>query len=328
MKRDDDDYLWDKSGEPDPDVAKLEQTLGELKYRAPASPRHQMPVQLASRKPRRYATMAMLALAAGLALWLGARAYLSPVPREAGPYFDLRALAGAPLVSGSRVAGQGRLPVGAWLETDDTARAEIKVAAIGEVQVAPHSRLRLVGTSAQEHRLELAHGELHARVTAPPRLFVVDTPSATAVDLGCAYTLQVTPAGRGKLEVTSGQVSLEGRGRSSYVPAGAVCETQPGAGPGTPYFSDADADLVAALRRADFEAGGDAALDIVLAKARKRDSLTLWHLLSRVEGADKQKVLDRLHAVDPPSWGGGVPNAHDLGPDRIEEYKRDLVTHW
>jgi hypothetical protein len=328
MKRDEDDYLWDKSGEPDPDVAKLEQTLGELKYRAPASPRHEQPVKLSARAPRSYAAMVMLALAAGLALWLGARAYLSPAPREEGAYFDLKALSGAPLVSGSRVAGQGRLPVGAWLETDDLSQAQIKVAAIGEVQVEPRSRLRLVSTSAKEHRLELERGELRARVTAPPRLFVVDAPSASAVDLGCAYTLRVDPAGRGRLEVTSGQVSLEGRGRASYVPAGAVCETRPGAGPGTPYFSDADGALIEALRRVDFESGGEAALESVLATARRRDSLTLWHLLSRVADADKQKVLDRLHAVDPPSWGGGVPNARDLGPDRIEEYKRDLVTHW
>ena len=28
-----DDYLWDKSGEPDPEVAKLERTLGALGHR-------------------------------------------------------------------------------------------------------------------------------------------------------------------------------------------------------------------------------------------------------------------------------------------------------
>ena len=47
-----------------------------------------------------------------------------------------------------------------------------------------------------KHCLRLAHGRLSARVTAPPRLFVVDTPAATAIDLGCAYDLAVLTDGR------------------------------------------------------------------------------------------------------------------------------------
>jgi hypothetical protein len=31
-----DDYLWDKSGEPDPEIERLEELLGELRYRHPA----------------------------------------------------------------------------------------------------------------------------------------------------------------------------------------------------------------------------------------------------------------------------------------------------
>src|SRR5207248_1979033 len=82
-------------------------------------------------------------------------------------------------------------PEGAWLETDARSRAKVRVADIGWVDVEPRTRVRLVRASAAEHRLELSRGVLHAAVTAVPRLFVVDTPSAVAVDLGCAYTLEV-----------------------------------------------------------------------------------------------------------------------------------------
>ena len=36
---------------------------------------------------------------------------------------------------------------------------------------------------------------MSARIWAPPRLFYVNTPSAVAEDLGCAYTLEVDDLG-------------------------------------------------------------------------------------------------------------------------------------
>ena len=45
------------------------------------------------------------------------------------------------------------------------------------------------------------------------------------------------------------------------------------------------------------------ALDRVLASARPRDALTLWHLLQRVDGAARDRVYDRLAQVVPPPPG-------------------------
>jgi hypothetical protein len=40
MKKDQpSDYLWDRSGEPDPDVAYLERVLGTLRHRSPLGDR-------------------------------------------------------------------------------------------------------------------------------------------------------------------------------------------------------------------------------------------------------------------------------------------------
>jgi hypothetical protein len=38
----------------------------------------------------------------------------------------------------------------------------------------------------------------------------------------------------------------------------------------------------------------------VLDEARPRDALTLWHLLSRLDAADRARVYDRLAALVPP----------------------------
>jgi hypothetical protein len=210
---------------------------------------------------------------------------------------------------------------------DGDSRAEIEVGAIGWVEVEPNSRVRLLEARLTEHRLALDRGALTARIWAPPRIFFVDTPSAVAVDYGCAYRLTVDDDGGGLLHVTSGQVALELDGRSSLVPAGAACATRPGRGPGTPFFVDAPEALRSALAQFDFESGGPEALATVLASARKRDTLTLWYLLARA-GEERGAVYDRLAALVPPPSGVTRERVLSLDEPALERWREELELIW
>lgn len=254
-----------------------------------------------------------------------------------GAWFYLRAtrtswevarLAGVPLIDAARITSTGRLGIGEWLETDADSRAQIKVANIGQVEVDPGTRIRLVETRLTEHRLELARGRMHATIYAPPRLFFVDTPSAVAADLGCAYTLEVDDNGRGLLRVTSGWVAFETEERESIVPAGASCITQPGAGPGTPFFADASQIFLDALSKFDFAGGGADSLRAILAEARQRDTLTLWHLLARVEGDERAHVYERLAALAPPPAGVTRAGILQLDDKMLANWKTDMEPTW
>ena len=264
-----------------------------------------------------FATLLLALLAGGAWLYL----------RAQRPWWEVARVEGAPRVASGLMGDRGRLRVGEWLETDSASRAEIEVANIGQVEVEPNTRVRLVETRLTEHRLELERGTLHARIWAPPRLFFVNTPSAVAADLGCAYTLEVDDAGRGLLHVTSGYVALETESRESIVPAGAACLTKPGAGPDTPFFEDAPEAFVESLARLDFESDR-ASLEGVLAGAREKDTLTLWHLLSRVGANDRARVYERLAAFAPPPEG--VTRAGVVGLDRaaLDAWKADLEGKW
>src|SRR5262249_28669805 len=137
-------------------------------------------------------------------------------------------------------------------------------------------------------------------------VFVVDTPSATAVDLGCMYTLQVDESGGGLLRTTLGWVGFRSHGRESFIPAGAAAVMRAQSGPGTPYFEDASEGFRATLSEFDTQldaAGRHAALQRILHEARFHDALSLWHLLSRVDEADRGSVLDRLSTLVPPPAG-------------------------
>jgi hypothetical protein len=160
----------------------------------------------------------------------------------------------------------------------------------------PQSRLRLVSARGQEERFALDRGTIHALIWAPPAQFVVDTPAAKAVDLGCQYTLQVGADGAGLLTVETGWVAFQWRDLESFIPAGAVCRTRLGHGPGTPYFLDAPKDLAEAVRQFDLT-GEAGALQRVLSEARPQDALTLWHLILRTQGSQRGEVFDRFTAL-------------------------------
>lgn len=252
--------------------------------------------------PRRRSAWAVRGvLAAAVILLMMAGVWV--LTRSSRGAWEVARRTGTPRIGADRMEALDRLQVGEWVETDDSSRVTIKVGTIGQVDLDPNTRVRLVETRLTEHRLALDRGTLHARIWAPPRLFFVETPSAVAIDLGCAYTLAVDDTGRGLLHVTAGQVELERDGRTSVVPAGALCETRPGIGPGTPFSEQASGTLRRALALFDFEKGGNGALTTVLAEAREHDALTLWSLFSRVDRTARGRVYDRMAMLIPPPEG-------------------------
>jgi hypothetical protein len=265
--------------------------------------------------PRRYLYWIPLAAAAVLVLVL--------VGKSKETTWDVTQIAGRPLLGTKPLAGSGRLRVGDWLQTDDSSRALIAVGRIGQVDVKPRSRVQLVAARADDHRLALARGTIDAKVDAVPRLFFVETPAGTAIDLGCAYTLETDSLGNGRLHVTAGDVEFKGgvaSGRSSRVPFGAAMQTRPNIGPGIPFVADAPAPFVRALVAFDFQQGGARAARTVLALARAQDALSLWHLLQRVDASLRGGVYDRLAALVPPPPGVTRAGAIALDSRALEGY--------
>ena len=296
--KDDHRYLWDGSGPPDPEVARLEALLAPLRYR-------DRPPLGAVRRRRPATALRRVwlaaAMAAGILLAAGLTAWTLLAPRSG---WWVQALAGTPRIEGREIGGNGRIRIGQWLVTDGAALARLSIGRIGAVVVAQNSQVQLVASSGREHRIALERGSIQARIFAPPRYFFVNTPSAVAVDLGCAYTLTVDEQGRGLLRVTDGWVALEHAGTQSLIPQGAMCLTFPNAPPGTPRYDDAPSGYATALATLDF-GGVDnplraEAFNLVLSSARRRDALTLWHMLSRGTPAERARVYDRLAALAPP----------------------------
>ncbi len=230
----------------------------------------------------------------------------------------------------ARLDGKGpvRLAEGEWVDTGTGSPARITVGTIGTVDVAPGTRVQLGDVRGDQYRLTLARGTISAEIAAPPRLFFVDTPAATVVDLGCAYTVSVDDTGAGVLRVTEGWASLEVPGRESLIPAGARATVRTATGPGTPYFEDASPAMRSAVDA--FDAGGDrqSSLAIVLAESRVRDTLTLWHLLSRADGELRAGVFDRIARLTTVPADVARAQVLALDADALRRLREELAWTW
>lgn len=230
---------------------------------------------------------------------------------------------GVPVVGEAPLLDAGRLHKGEWIETDARSRAALIVPALGEVDVEPNTRVRLVESRSQEHRLALEEGAIHARIWAPPRLFYVQTPSALAIDLGCEYTLTVDSTGGSRLHVEFGYVALEHADRHVVVPAGSMCLTRPGKGPGTPFSEHATVAFREALVRHDFASEPDA-LDDVLARATTTDVATLWNLMQTVRPTDRRRVYRRLTTLTAAPDGVSAADALRLEEEAVDAWEHQL----
>jgi ferric-dicitrate binding protein FerR (iron transport regulator) len=224
-----------------------------------------------------------------------------------------------------------RLRVGQWFETTGASDAIVRIADVGEIRVQPNSRMRILESRPQEQRMELQKGTIQAQVWAPPRLFFVETPSATAIDLGCAYILNVDEAGNGLLRVTLGAVQLESAGRSSVVLLGWSAKTRRNAGPGTPFLVESPAAVQQALDVIDFgqdPAAKASAVDLIVSQARDNDMVTLWHLLPRVDASLRRKIYERMIDLDSGPDGVTVEGIINLEPDMMNRWKSRLGLVW
>ena len=161
-----DDYLWDRSGEPDPEIEHLEQLLGRY--------RHDAPLKVALARPRWRMLAAVAATLAFVALGIAGLLTARFRWRDGAPW-ELTRVAGDVTIAGKTVRAATRLGVGQSLQTGSGSRVTLQMARVGEVELGPGSELVLLDTKTRRHRVALTHGELSARLWAPPFTFGVST---------------------------------------------------------------------------------------------------------------------------------------------------------
>ena len=307
-----DDYLWDRSGPPDPEVQRLEDLLAPLAHQAPLRRRSKRPIILAG----------AVALAASIALvawwrWPGEPAVVACAAATSG--FTFTAKTGTVACEGASLTA-GRLPVGGTLDTGSH-RAELAIASIGTAELGQGTRVRLDRTGVDGHQLHLERGHMHARVLAPPRIFAVTTPSVDVTDLGCEYAIDIAATGAGEIRVITGMVELEtGTGAVVVAPAGTHARLLPGRRASLPLEDKAGPALVAAV--AGHERGDPDGVERVLTAATSTDGITVANLYALVR---TRRVLERLAELSPPIDEGVTIDAAQADPKIFARWLDEII---
>lgn len=325
-----DDPLWDPTLPADPQLQHWQSLLAP--YAASRRALLLRPPMLRPRiRPTRRRMVVGLATAATLliALW-SAHAYRLYWPEDQP--WRLQQAAGTSLL----VPGQ-RLQTG----TDEI--AELQVARIGRVQIAPGTALQLLGSRSGRHRIELEHGRIQARIWAPPGHFAVSSGSMRVVDLGCEFILERGLDGSGHLSVLSGWVQQHLGGKEQLVPAGHALSFSADAA-STPLRSDAPEALRTALAALDHAMQRRAAADEIDAlaaavahAARDSDQYTLMSLLLRDPELAASALYPRLaralrvsadDAAHRSDWIQGDYAAVEIWWQRLPSQPKRWWTHW
>jgi hypothetical protein len=238
---------------------------------------------------------------------------MSP-PAISSSDWEARAVSGAPELAGKKLKVQQFLP-GQWLATNHDSTVHLRAGAIGEIEVAGDSLVSLTESRLNRQQLSLRYGSIHARISAPPGLFIVDTPAARAIDLGCEYSLKIARDGSGELKVFTGWVDLSHVYKQLLVPAGAAARIAADGTLSPPYFEDASQAFKQALLDFSFGESGSvrhrAALETLLRDSRQRDALTLLNLFPRADVEERLRIFDRLNQLVPAPSSITRRNARD-----------------
>jgi len=302
-----DDYLWDGSGEPDVDVSHLEALLGRYRSAAPMPDFRRVAVI----RPRRRWLLGASAAAAAALIVITVLAVL----RVYTPPNRWRATES----SGTAIVPHSLLRAGDVVRTGVQGSVRLMSPNVGTLDIGANTTVQLIESRRNRHRLALAAGTIHARTISMPGVFVIDTPRARAIDLGCEYTLTVSPGGGGELRVISGWVDLSHRDQGyqqSLVPQGASALMTADGELTVPVFDDAAPPFRDAVR--DFARTHD--LATIVSLARRRDALTLLNLFRLTTSEESVILFDRLNQL--------VPAPASISREAVRDWRPAVTELW
>jgi len=290
----DPDYLFDPAAEPDADVTAVERSLESLRFEHRSRPLTlpQRPRARWRRTALAIAASVLLLLGAGTVFWTWRQSWPSG---QAWPV-TLR-------TTQTDALNSSTLAVDRPLRLDANASADIDIARIGEMHVAPGSAVSLAETTSQRHRVVLDRGDVSVRVWAPPTRFAIRTPAGDVIDFGCMFDLSVDATGAAVLHVLTGWVQLSNFQGESLVPAGTSATMTRDQRPTVPVYDDASPEFKAAVRSFEL-VQDDAARTTMTAEigrvARPRDVVTLLVLANASPDSYKRAFLERSAQLVPP----------------------------
>lgn len=315
-----DSYLWDRTGTPDAEIVRLEESLQSMRYQGElgGEARWRISHWRSTRRRTLLATAAAAILLVGVVVML-----VLPKPALQVPGWTLAHRSGDITIESMDLHDQ--LHAIAQRVTTSAGAKAMLVAKNGARFHLDSDSSASLADSTRLPRFQLERGRVYSETWKGPPC-EVRTPAGLAIVTGdTAGLIAWRDEGRGVIELKTGHVEFHNRDFGKYestgdpVPvrllAGMTCDLSE-AGASIPTSTSADPlyrkqlVMVAANANAKIDAKTKLAqLDELLARSRAEDAPTLWNLCWRVGPSERRTIAERLAMFLPVK--GGIETDRD-----------------
>lgn len=297
------EYLWERTGEADPEIAALETLLAPARLRAPVPRIEEGPSPATARRFALFAAAACIALVVTMIAVLAPRRPASVAVGEWTVVMKDATLSDAERVTLKVAISERRLTIG------ETGSAELRAAGGESVVVcAPGAVIDLVETPEGATRVRLVSGELYTQRTAARAPYELEVNGVRLVVRdGAQCMVRIGGDGGATVETKDGSVDIGWDARGGRLGAVTVCRIGGEGEVSTPRSAGATAGVRDALDGFDAlrsvvmrdERPREEALEAVLRGAGSGDGVMLWNLAVSLPMHDRPRVWARIEEVYP-----------------------------
>ncbi|HDZ58567.1 MAG TPA: hypothetical protein ENH47_00695 [Ignavibacteriales bacterium] len=214
------------------------------------------------------------------------------------PQWIVSVKSGTPEINNKIITVNAGLTGDAILSTNSSSEASVKISKVGTVQLFPSTNLKRIGNS---YTAKLGMGKVKINTENAEEFLDIQLPEGTITDfyLGTNYIVNVDPYGNSTITLLSGWLDIKDGDKSAIFPGGYSLKILSSEGPGLPYKTDSNPELVELLDKIVFDNHYKAGINALISLATDNETITLWNLLQRVDKRQRAIVYDKLYELVP-----------------------------
>jgi len=230
--------------------------------------------------------------------------------------WEIMQFSGNPMINDTIMKESDLFPPLATITTDENSSVTLSVPDIGRVTIENSSTVERMESGSS---IDVKNGTIKKYEGNANEFLVVQTPFAQVKELfkGSAFKLQVLNDGTSKISVESGWLTMDVNDFQSYIPKNYSCVISKGRYV-IPFSSSTNSDFEKLM--VGFTGVNDPSIGAILSLAKKKDAISLWHLLQLVSSEDRFVVFDRLNEL--------VPTPTGVTKQGIQALNKDMLTQW
>jgi hypothetical protein len=237
--------------------------------------------------------------------------------------WKVRTISGSVLVNGKPNASE-RIDEGESLVTEAMSKAVINVPNTGRIEVGQNSFIILLKAKDGSNRIKILNGGITINNSATIPSLAIEVNNSVVYDRGGTFNIIMDENGDAKVSVEFGFVEIEQKGRSYFVDEGHICELRNSFHPGTPFKIDAPEEIKSAIKKLDYENGGDSTAVEIISKATIADALTLLAMIPRVSEQIRETLFNKISSYYLPPKGVDLEGIKKLDKSMLELWWNEI----